>query len=42
MVLAHEQVVTERHFFFLKCSNGAGNNEFESQLTCLQSRFYVK
>ena len=43
MVLAHEQVVTEGYFFFFfKCSNGAGKNEFESQFTCLQSHFYVK
>ena len=42
MVLAHEQVVTERFFFFFKCSNGADKNQFESQFTCLQSHFYVK
>ena len=42
MVLANEKVVTERYFFFLKCSNGAHKNEFESHFTCLQPHSYVK
>ena len=40
MILAHEQNVTERYFFFSSGSNGAGNNEFVSQFTCLP--VYVK
>ena len=42
MFLAHEQVVAQRYFFFFKYSNSASKNGFESQLTCLQSHFYVK
>ena len=41
MILAHEQVVTE-YFIFSEGSHGAGKNGFVSQLTCLQSQFYVK
>ena len=35
MILAHEQDVTEWYYFFSYGSNGAGKNEFVSQLTCL-------
>ena len=34
MILAHEQDITERYFFFSKGSNGADKNEFVSQVTC--------
>ena len=37
----NEQVITE-YFFFSQGSNGAGNNEFESQFICLQPHFYIK
>ena len=42
MILAHEQDVTERYFFFSKGSNGAGKNEFVPQFTCLKPHLYVK
>ena len=42
MILAHEQVVTGRYFFFSEGSNGAGRNEFVSHFTYLQPHFYVK
>ena len=41
MILAHEQDITERYFFFSEGSNGAGKNEFISQFTCLQLHFYI-
>ena len=39
MILAHEQDVTERYFFFSLGSNGAG---FVSQFTCVEPLLYVK
>ena len=38
MILAHEQ----DSFFFSSNSNGAGKNEFVSQLTCLQPHLHLK
>ena len=35
MFLAHEQDATEKYFFFLQGSDGAGKNELVSQYTCL-------
>ena len=42
MILAHEQGITERYFFFSQGLNGSGKNEFVSQFTCLQPHLYVK
>ena len=39
MILAHEQDITERYFFFSWGSNGADKNDFASQFTCLQPHF---
>ena len=42
MILAHEQDVTERYFFFSLGSNGAGKSGFVSQFTCVEPLLYVK
>ena len=41
MILAHEQDVTERYFFFSLGSNGAGKNEFVSQFAYSQKASFV-
>ena len=42
MILAHEQNVAERYFFFSWGSNVGGKNEFVSQFTCLYPHLYVQ
>ena len=42
MILAHEQDVTERYFFFSQGTNSVCKNEFVFQFTCLQPHYYTK